>query len=164
MLDWRRKAATVSDVRTTIRDVLDAELPADPYPPAVFDAKVQQVFDHVISAYGDDGSSVYQVEELTREAATSAAVATIDVRTITDQVIERIKVDEEFAALVAAKLGRSDPPERTVSELIHNDEDSFVEFKSTARWDLREGRRNKDLEDSIVKSVAAFLNSGDGTL
>ncbi|MEJ7741378.1 MAG: ATP-binding protein [Nocardioidaceae bacterium] len=91
-------------------------------------------------------------------------MATIDVRTITDQVIERIKVDEEFAALVAAKLGHSDPPERTVTELIDNDEDSFVEFKSTARWDLREGRRSKDMEDSIVKSVAAFLNSGDGTL
>ena len=27
--------------------ILDAELPADPYPPEVFDAKVQAVFDHV---------------------------------------------------------------------------------------------------------------------
>ena len=60
VLDWRRKAATTADVRTTIRDVLDADLPADPYPPDVFDTKVQAVFDHVITAYGDDGSSVYQ--------------------------------------------------------------------------------------------------------
>lgn len=60
VLDWRRKAATTSGVRTTIRDVLDAELPADPYPPELFDAKVKAVFDHIVSAYGDDGSSVYQ--------------------------------------------------------------------------------------------------------
>ena len=59
VLDWRRKAATTSEVRTTIRDVLDADLPADPYPPELFDAKVQAVFDHIVSAYGDDGSSVY---------------------------------------------------------------------------------------------------------
>ena len=56
VLDWRRKAATTADVRTTILDVLDADLPADPYPPEVFDAKVQAVFDHIVTAYGDDGS------------------------------------------------------------------------------------------------------------
>lgn len=43
MLDWRKKAATVASVRTEIRDVLDARLPADPYPPVIFDTKVQAV-------------------------------------------------------------------------------------------------------------------------
>ena len=62
VLDWRRKASTVADVRTAIRDVLDEDLPADPYPPVVFDAKVQAVFDHVITSYGDDGSTVYEGE------------------------------------------------------------------------------------------------------
>src|SRR5690606_2956887 len=59
VLDWRRKAATAADVRTSIRQLLDAELPADPYPPEVFDQKVQAVFDHIATAYGDDGTSVY---------------------------------------------------------------------------------------------------------
>jgi type I restriction enzyme, R subunit len=59
VLDWRRKAAAMAEVHTTILDILDADLPADPYPPEVFGAKVQAVFDHIVSAYGDDGSSVY---------------------------------------------------------------------------------------------------------
>lgn len=46
-------------MRSSIRRLLDADLPADPYPPEVFDAKVQAVFDHIASAYGDDGHSVY---------------------------------------------------------------------------------------------------------
>jgi type I restriction enzyme R subunit len=50
------------------------------------------------------------------------------------------------------------------SELLENDEDDAVEFKSTARWDLREERRNPALEDAIVKTVAAFLNCEGGTL
>lgn len=57
VLDWRRKSATTADVRTAIRDVLDADLPADPYLPDVFDTKIQAVFDRVITAYGDDGST-----------------------------------------------------------------------------------------------------------
>ena len=36
-------------MRTTIKDVLDADLPADPYPPELFDAKVAAVFDHVLT-------------------------------------------------------------------------------------------------------------------
>ena len=64
VLDWRRKAATMAGVRTTIVEVLDQELPTDPYPPEVFDTKVQAVFDHVVTAYGDDGSSVYQGDDV----------------------------------------------------------------------------------------------------
>jgi len=70
VLDWRRKAATTAAVRTTVRDVLDADLPADPYPPALFNAKVSAVFDHIVSAYGDDGSSVYDPSDGDMTAAT----------------------------------------------------------------------------------------------
>ncbi len=49
VLDWRRKADATAGVRTTIRDVLDADLPADPYPPELFDAKVAAIFDHVLT-------------------------------------------------------------------------------------------------------------------
>jgi type I restriction enzyme, R subunit len=50
VLDWRHKAETMADVRVAIRDVLD-ELPAEPYPRLVYDAKVQAVFDHVCTVY-----------------------------------------------------------------------------------------------------------------
>ena len=59
VLDWRRKAETVADVRSTIRELLDADLPADPYPPQMFDDKVNAIFNHLVAAYSDDGGSVY---------------------------------------------------------------------------------------------------------
>jgi len=168
VLDWRRRAATMADVHTTILDVLDADLPAEAYPPAVFDAKVQAVFDHVISAYGDDEVSIYQTA--TAEpvpASTGVAVAAPpDLTAIASEVVERIRVDAEFASLVAEQLGFvGGAALRTVAEVIDNDEDFAVEFKSTARWDLKEDDRpNRAMEDAVVKTVAGFLNTDGGTL
>jgi type I restriction enzyme R subunit len=157
----------MADVRTTIGRVLDEDLPEDPYPPDVFDVKVQAVFDHVITAYGDDGSTVYRSDDV--EAATSGAgVATLtasDLRSVTDGVVEAIRTDAEFASRVAQALGLPGGTAlRTVEELIANDEDHAVEFKSTARWDLREDKPNKAIEDAVVKTVAGFLNTDGGTL
>ncbi len=56
------------------------------------------------------------------------------------------------------------PALRTIDELVANDEDSAVEFKSTARWDLRENTASRLMEDAVVKTVAGFLNSDGGTL
>lgn len=167
VLDWRRRAATTADVRVTIRDVLDSDLPADPYPPGLFDLKVQAVFDHVVTAYGDDGSSVYAGDRV-EAATTGAGVATLtapDIAAVTDSVVERIRSDAEFAALVAHQLGLPGGAAlRTVEDLLTNDEDFSVEFKSTARWDLRENKHNKAMEDAVVKAIAGFLNTDGGAL
>jgi type I restriction enzyme R subunit len=165
VLDWRRKAATMASVRIEIRDVLDTDLPADPYPPELFDAKVQAVFDHIVSAYGDDGTSVYDAGDAPAGPAGGATLTDTDLATITSAVVERIRVDAEFASLVAEQLGVAGGVAlRTLPEIIDNDEDFAVEFKSTARWDLRESGPNKAMEDAVVKTVAAFLNTDGGTL
>ena len=167
VIDWRRKASTTADVRASIRTVLDEDLPADPYPPVVFDAKVQAVFDHIVSAYGDDGSSVYSGSVVGAPVG-GAGVAVLDapdLLTITDSVVARIRADAEFASLVAEQLGLPGAAAlRTVEELIENDEDVAVEFKSTARWDVREQAKSKVTEDGVVKTVAGFLNTDGGTL
>jgi type I restriction enzyme R subunit len=167
VLDWRRKAATTADVRITIRDVLDAGLPADPYPPEIFDAKVQAVFDHVVSAYGDDHTSVYR-DDMIPVGAPRGGVAVLtapDLETLTASIVDRIRVDAEFASKVAEQLGIAGGAAlRTLDEIIDNDEDFAVEFKSTARWDLREDKPNKAMEDAVVKTVAGFLNTDGGTL
>src|SRR5207249_11982225 len=127
----------------------------------------QAIFDHIVSAYGDDGSSVYSAgEEPVAGRPTGVAVLTEpDLETITSAVVERIRVDAEFAALVAQQLGVAGGAAlRTVAEIIENDEDFAVEFKSTARWDLRENRPNKAMEDAVVKTIAGFLNTDGGTL
>ena len=41
-------------------------------------------------------------------------------------------------------------------------EHEALEFKSSLRWDHRQERVNKDLEDTVVKTLAGFLNSGEG--
>lgn len=122
MLDWRRKSAT--EVRTTIRSVLDADLPADPYPPDLFNTKVQAVFDHIVSAYGDDGSSLYRPYEPAAGVAPAdeAVLTALDLDIITEGVVERIRVDAEFAAKVAEQLGLAGGAAlRTVAEIIDND-------------------------------------------
>jgi type I restriction enzyme, R subunit len=163
VLDWRHKAETMADVRVTIRDVLD-QLPNEPYSRPVYDAKVQAVFDHVCTAYGDDGTSAY--DDAAPPLAgydTSPEVASID--EITESVVQRIRSDAEFAEIVANQLRGFTPTfARTIDELITNDEDSAVEFKSTARWDIQLEQRSPVIEDAIVKTVAAFLNTDGGTL
>jgi hypothetical protein len=53
----------------------------------------------------------------------------------------------------------------TLAEMIAEGESEELEFKQTLRWDTREGRINKGLEDVVIKTVAAFANShGGGTL
>lgn len=51
-----------------------------------------------------------------------------------------------------------------LEEIIESGENSFLEFKSTMRWDVREGKPNKDREKDILKSIAAFNNSQGGKL
>ena len=79
--------------------------------------------------------------------------------------MQRIRSDAEFAEIVANQLRGFTPTfARTIDELITNDEDSAVEFKSTARRDIQLQQRNPAIEDAIVKTVAALLNTDGGTL
>lgn len=52
----------------------------------------------------------------------------------------------------------------TTSELIAAGESKTVEFKQTARYNPHTGNVDKNLEKSIVKSVAGFLNASGGVL
>ncbi len=131
------------------------------------------MFDHIVTAYGDDGTSVYDTfsedENVPRNAFSGGADVAVldrpDLDTLTEQVIDRIREDADLASKVAERLGLAGGGAlRTVAELIDNDEDFAVEFKSTARWDLREHQPSKLMEDAVVKTVAGFLNTDGGTL
>lgn len=54
------------------------------------------------------------------------------------------------------------PAESDIERLIREGESETLEFKSSARWDLREGKQNPVMEKVIVKTVAGFLNSRRG--
>jgi len=51
-----------------------------------------------------------------------------------------------------------------LEEVIESGEHGFLEFKSTMRWNVREARQDKKMEEIILKSIAAFNNSEGGKL
>jgi hypothetical protein len=54
--------------------------------------------------------------------------------------------------------------ENEIVKLINQGESTTLEFKSSARWNLKENKPDKTMEEVILKTVAAFLNSEGGTL
>lgn len=58
------------------------------------------------------------------------------------------------------------PPEgdAEIADLITQGESTTLEFKSTARWNLVENKKDPTMEEVILKTVAAFLNTQGGTL
>lgn len=51
-----------------------------------------------------------------------------------------------------------------IKELIEAGESGIIEFKSTVRWNVREARADKKMEEIILKSISAFNNSEGGKL
>lgn len=50
------------------------------------------------------------------------------------------------------------------SQIISQEENENLEFKSSLRFDHKIGQINRDLEKAVMKSIAAFLNSKGGHL
>jgi K+-sensing histidine kinase KdpD len=55
-------------------------------------------------------------------------------------------------------------PSLSLEEMIKRGESDLIEFKASFRWDLRQNKITKEIELSVLKTVAAFLNSSGGTL
>ena len=56
------------------------------------------------------------------------------------------------------------PGDQEIVALITKGESATLEFKPSARWDLKLNIANKDMEHVIVKTVAALLNTEGGAL
>lgn len=66
------------------------------------------------------------------------------------------------AALEAYKTFTPLTGDPEIINLITQGESAQLEFKSSARWDMRENKQNKVMEEVIIKTVAGFLNSYQG--
>ncbi|MFN5857537.1 MAG: RNA-binding domain-containing protein [Pseudanabaenaceae cyanobacterium] len=53
---------------------------------------------------------------------------------------------------------------RSIESLITLGESDQLEFKSTLQWDVRQNKENPVLKYSVLKTIAAFLNTDGGTL
>lgn len=52
----------------------------------------------------------------------------------------------------------------SLEELLEKGESETVEFKSSLRWDYNLNKTNKELEFAVLKTIAAFMNTRNGTL
>ncbi len=68
------------------------------------------------------------------------------------------------AALEAYRALAPRPGDPEILSLVEQGESAELEFKSTARWDLRQGKKSPDIEAVIRHTAAGFLNAHGGTL
>lgn len=83
---------------------------------------------------------------------------------------EFLKVRRELIAksineyLVSLLMETEEIHEKSVDELIKYGESISLEFKSSLQWDVRQNQLNKNLRLSVLKTIAAFLNTEGGIL
>lgn len=75
--------------------------------------------------------------------------------------VDRV-IDEHGGWPGAFAVPLASPP--SIEEIIEADESLELEFKATFQWDVKEGKQNKDLQKSVLKTLAAFMNTEGGTL
>ncbi|MDQ3730058.1 MAG: DUF3387 domain-containing protein [Actinomycetota bacterium] len=162
VLDWRKRQHTRAAVQVAVGEILDADLP-EVYGPALFDDKVRRVYEHIYASYFDNGQSVYT-------GGVEAPPAVVPVATlptpddVDDRLLDQARNDPAlFAQLMEELYGTRETWFRSTEELLASETRS-VEFKQTARWNVKEQRKDKTMEDVIVKTVAGFLNGHGGTL
>jgi Putative DNA-binding domain len=73
-----------------------------------------------------------------------------------------VDISVKDAALAAYKLFAPKSADQKIRGLIAGGESANLEFKSSARWNLKENRADKVMEQIVVKTVAAFLNVESG--
>lgn len=81
-----------------------------------------------------------------------------------------VQVPEQPELPIAGEQAEPEPadvapdPAASVSDLIAKGESGSLEFKSTFRVNLATGQRDAAMEQTVVKTVAGFLNARGGTL
>jgi len=73
-------------------------------------------------------------------------------------------IEEETAASEPGPEPHGEPERLTTRDLLSKGESRFVEFKSTARWNMHRKSKDDAIEREIVKAVSGFMNARGGTL
>ena len=58
VLDWHKRTQSKAEVRETVSNILDDELPG-PYTPELFGQKSEAVYQHIYDSYYGEGKSIY---------------------------------------------------------------------------------------------------------
>lgn len=166
VLDWKKKESTRASVRVAIRSALDSGLP-DAYGLDLFKEKQQAVYEHFYASFGNDGESVYDDEPREVEPGDSTVLTmpqTLD--EVDERHIQQAKVSLAwYVKLSDLAHGEAMAAwDTSTADLIQGAETRAVEFKQTARWNVREQKKDKLMEDIIGKTVSGLANASGGTL
>jgi len=82
------------------------------------------------------------------------------------ELYKRIVDDESFGAALKRLLFEDYlRRHRRVEDLLGMQESKTLEFKSSLRWNLKEGRKDdRNITHAVLKTIAAFLNTDGGDL
>ncbi len=164
VLDWKRRQQTRSAMRSAIGIVLDAELP-NAYDTELLKRKVDAIFDHIYASYSDNGESVYDLPEAGAGSLPTVATLPSTAERVNDDLLAAVRSDPAmFSRLMETVFGASATWACSTEQLLIREESRVVEYKQTARWNVREQRRDKTMEQVVVKTVAGMLNDRGGTL
>lgn len=102
------------------------------------------------SVVASEASSTLRISgnQIFNEELISAKTALKIVRVLAKRIIKYLRKKENVSSI----------------EIIHKGEAEFTEFKSTLRWNLHSNKKDKKIEQAILKSIAGFLNSKGGVL
>ena len=144
VLDWKRRQQTRSAVKVAVRDVLDAELP-EVYGPELFDRKVNAIFDHIYASYNDKDDSVYDLAEVGAGALPAVATLPSTAEEVNDDLLSAVRSDPAMLSrLMEAVFGASATWACPTEQLLIREESRVVEYKQTARWNVREEAQGQD--------------------
>jgi len=73
-------------------------------------------------------------------------------------------IRDGFQKLMPADQGGLKAGAASIEELLAAGESTNVEFKSSARWNIKSGAKDPKMEQVIVKTVASLMNNEGGTL
>ena len=163
VLDWKKQQQTRSAVEVAIKKVLDDELP-EVYEPKLFNTKVGSVFDHIYASYFNEGGSVYDVQGTAAGPAIAMATLPTTAEEVSNELVELAGVDPAVRELLMEQLLGAHATWALPTEDLLGGETREVEYKQTARWNVREQRTDRAMEDVVVTTVAGMLNDHGGTL
>lgn len=84
----------------------------------------------------------------------------VNLKNISDPVYYSNLIESTYKYSKQTKIDNQIP----ISEIVKIDENKNLEFKSSLNWDIKRKTTNKEIIRSVMKTIAAFMNSEGGTL
>ncbi len=116
--------------------------------------------------FGEVGIINEHVRTGTIRALEESILIAVDGKALFDEhrlnSLTALKITREFARMVTYYLRTQE--QVSTSELIDKGENDLVEFKSSLRWNAKSKHNDQLIEQAVIRTLAAFLNTKGGTL